>query len=87
MEAGKVLVYAGAFLLLLGLLLLYFPKLFAWFGRLPGDIRIEREGLRVYIPTTLASWAPAKEGNPKTAKPSQRPFFHMSRRSPIAFVG
>lgn len=53
MEAGKVLVYAGAFLLLLGLLL-YFPKLFAWFGHLPGDIRIEREGLRVYIPITSA---------------------------------
>ena len=54
MEAGKVLVYAGAFLLLLGLLLLYFPNLFAWFGHLPGDIRIEREGLRVYIPITSA---------------------------------
>jgi hypothetical protein len=50
MEAGKVLIYAGLFLLLLGLILLYFPKLFAWFGHLPGDIGIEREGLRVYIP-------------------------------------
>jgi hypothetical protein len=50
MEVGKVLIYAGLFLLLLGLILLYFPKLFAWFGHLPGDIRIEREGLRVYIP-------------------------------------
>jgi len=54
MEAGKVLIYAGLFLLLLGLTLLYFPKLFAWFGHLPGDIRIEREGLRVYIPLTSA---------------------------------
>jgi hypothetical protein len=50
MEAGKVLIYAGLFLLVLGLILLYFPKLFAWFGHLPGDIRIQREGLRVYIP-------------------------------------
>ncbi|ALJ92090.1 DUF2905 domain-containing protein [Thermus aquaticus] len=54
MEAGKVLIYAGLFLLLLGLILLYLPKLFAWFGHLPGDIRIEREGLRVYIPLTSA---------------------------------
>ncbi|GAA5335021.1 MULTISPECIES: DUF2905 domain-containing protein [Thermus] len=54
MELGKALVYLGLFLLLLGLLLLYFPKLFAWFGHLPGDIRIEREGLRVYIPITSA---------------------------------
>ncbi len=50
MEAAKVLIYTGLFLLLLGLILLYFPKLFAWFGHLPGDIRVEREGLRVYIP-------------------------------------
>lgn len=44
----------GILLALLGLLFLYFPKLFAWFGHLPGDIRIEREGLRVYIPITSA---------------------------------
>jgi hypothetical protein len=50
MELGKVLVYLGLFLLVLGLVLLYFPRLFAWFGHLPGDIRIEREGVRVYIP-------------------------------------
>jgi hypothetical protein len=22
----------------------------SWFGRLPGDVRIEREGMRVYVP-------------------------------------
>ncbi|WP_117237672.1 DUF2905 family protein [Thermus sediminis] len=54
MELGKVLVYLGLFLLILGLLLLYFPKLFAWFGHLPGDIRLEREGLRLYIPLASA---------------------------------
>ncbi len=52
MEAGKVLLFIGLALALLGLLLLYAPKLFSWFGHLPGDIRIEREGLRVYIPLT-----------------------------------
>ncbi|TBH17537.1 DUF2905 family protein [Thermus thermamylovorans] len=50
MEAGKVLLLLGLGLALLGLLLLYFPKLLSWFGHLPGDIRIEREGLRVYLP-------------------------------------
>ncbi|GGN00949.1 hypothetical protein GCM10007092_13730 [Thermus composti] len=54
MEVGKLLLYLGLFLAVLGLLLLFFPKLFAWFGHLPGDIRIEREGLRVYIPITSA---------------------------------
>ncbi|WP_298630665.1 DUF2905 domain-containing protein [uncultured Thermus sp.] len=52
MEVGKALLLLGLFLVLLGLLLLYAPKLFSWFGHLPGDIRIEREGLRVYIPLT-----------------------------------
>ncbi len=50
MELGKILVFLGVFLLVLGLVLLYFPKLFSWFGHLPGDIRIEREGVRIYIP-------------------------------------
>ncbi|WP_337845292.1 DUF2905 domain-containing protein [Thermus sp.] len=50
MELGKALLALGLFLALLGLILLSFPKLFAWFGHLPGDIRIEREGVRVYIP-------------------------------------
>ncbi|WP_234553605.1 DUF2905 domain-containing protein [Thermus caliditerrae] len=54
MEVGKTLLALGILLALLGLLLLYFPKLFAWFGHLPGDIRIERENLRVYIPITSA---------------------------------
>lgn len=54
MEAGKALLFLGVFLVLLGLVLLYFPKLLSWFGHLPGDIRIERESLRVYIPFTSA---------------------------------
>ncbi|MEN2981277.1 MAG: DUF2905 domain-containing protein, partial [Thermus sp.] len=49
MAAGKVLVLLGLVLVALGLLLLYAPKLFAWFGHLPGDIRIEREGFRLYL--------------------------------------
>ncbi|WP_105317530.1 DUF2905 domain-containing protein [Thermus tenuipuniceus] len=51
---GKVLLFLGVVLVLLGLGLLSFPKLFSWFGHLPGDIRIEREGLRVYVPITSA---------------------------------
>nr|WP_279232261.1 DUF2905 domain-containing protein [Thermus albus] len=44
------MLFLGFLLVLLGLLFLYAPKLFSWFGHLPGDIRIEREGLKVYIP-------------------------------------
>jgi hypothetical protein len=47
-SAGPLLVVAGLVLVLLGLLL--WSGGLGWFGRLPGDIRIERETLRVYIP-------------------------------------
>ncbi|MBU0563318.1 MAG: DUF2905 domain-containing protein, partial [Gammaproteobacteria bacterium] len=39
-------------LLLLGIAWHYFPWLLSWFGRLPGDIRIESERSRVFIPIT-----------------------------------
>jgi hypothetical protein len=45
---GPLLVGLGAMVILIGLLV--WSGALAWFGRLPGDIRIEREGLRVYIP-------------------------------------
>jgi DUF2905 family protein len=45
---GPLLVGLGALVMLLGLLV--WSGALDWFGRLPGDIRIEREGLRVYIP-------------------------------------
>ena len=46
--AGPALVVAGAALVVIGLLV--WSGALAWFGRLPGDIRIERESVRVYVP-------------------------------------
>ncbi len=46
---GKLLVLFGVVLLVLGLLLQLAPSL-PWLGRLPGDIRIERGGFRLYFP-------------------------------------
>ena len=45
---GPLLVGVGAVVIVVGLLV--WSGALAWFGRLPGDIRIERDGLRVYIP-------------------------------------
>jgi hypothetical protein len=42
----------GALLLALGVLVRFAPGMFSWFGNLPGDIRIEGEGSRVFIPIT-----------------------------------
>lgn len=49
---GKVLIALGIALLLIGLVVQYAPGLISWFGRLPGDIRIERDGTRIFIPIT-----------------------------------
>ncbi len=46
--AGPALVLLGLAIAVIGLLVWWGG--FNWFGRLPGDIRIEREAVRVYIP-------------------------------------
>lgn len=50
MDAGKWLVVAGIALVVIGLLVQ--TGALGWFGRLPGDIRIERPGTRFYFPIT-----------------------------------
>ena len=52
MRAGNLLMAAGAALLVVGLLVRFAPGLFSWFGNLPGDVRIETERSRVFIPIT-----------------------------------
>ncbi len=52
MELGRWLIVLGALLILLGVVLYFLPRLFGWFGHLPGDIRIERDGVYVFIPLT-----------------------------------
>jgi uncharacterized membrane protein YidH (DUF202 family) len=47
-ELGPLLIGVGVFLVLLGVLV--WSGALHWFGRLPGDIRIERETVRVYVP-------------------------------------
>ncbi len=48
--AGLALVAVGVVLVLVGLLVS--AGGLSWFGRLPGDIRIERPNSRIYIPIT-----------------------------------
>ena len=49
---ARLFIIAGLSLLLIVLALLYAPGLLNWFGRLPGDIHIERGQTRVFIPIT-----------------------------------
>ena len=43
-----MLVLAGVGLILVGLLV--WSGGFGWFGRLPGDIRVVRDSVRIYVP-------------------------------------
>ncbi len=52
MAVAKALVLLGLLLLAAGLLLWFWPQAFSWFGKLPGDINYERNGVRVFIPIT-----------------------------------
>lgn len=46
---GWFLVIVGALIVLIGILWLIGPSI-PWLGRLPGDIRVERENFRFYFP-------------------------------------
>ncbi len=47
---SKVFIMLGVMFVLVGVALTFFPNLFAWFGRLPGDIRVEGKSGGIYFP-------------------------------------
>jgi len=48
---GKILMILGSIIFFTGLILSLSGNLFSWFGRLPGDIRIEKENFRSLLCT------------------------------------
>lgn len=52
MAIGKLLTVVGVIFVLIGLAVSYAPWLINWFGKLPGDIRIEDEQRFVFVPIT-----------------------------------
>ena len=49
---GKLIIGAGIALVLIGLAIYFLGDKFHWFGKLPGDIRVEKENFRFYFPVT-----------------------------------
>jgi len=49
---GQIVIKIGLAVVLLGLLISYAPWLISWFGKLPGDVRIEDKNGIVFIPIT-----------------------------------
>ncbi|HUQ96713.1 MAG TPA: DUF2905 domain-containing protein [Chitinophagaceae bacterium] len=49
-NTGKYILIAGGIIMLVGLVVYFFGDKLHWIGRLPGDIRVERENVRFYFP-------------------------------------
>jgi len=51
-DTGKYIIVTGAMIVFLGLIIYFFHDKLNWIGRLPGDIRIEKENFKFYFPVT-----------------------------------
>jgi hypothetical protein len=47
-QYGRLIVLVGLIIVMVGLLV--WSGALGWFGRLPGDVRVERPGFRLYLP-------------------------------------
>jgi hypothetical protein len=51
-QTGKYIIVFGGLIVLIGVVVYLFGNKLHWIGRLPGDIRIEKENVRFYFPLT-----------------------------------
>jgi hypothetical protein len=49
---GKYIILLGGLIVVIGVIVYFFGDKLHWVGRLPGDIRVERENFRFYFPIT-----------------------------------
>lgn len=49
-QTGKFIILTGVVIVVVGVLVYFFHNRLNWFGRLPGDIRIEKENFKFYFP-------------------------------------
>jgi len=51
-DIGKLIIIIGFMVVIGGVAIYFFHDKLSWIGRLPGDIRIEKENSRFYFPIT-----------------------------------
>ncbi len=51
-QTGKYIMIAGAVVLIAGIVIFFWGDKLQFLGRLPGDIRIERENFKFFFPIT-----------------------------------
>ncbi len=49
---GKYIITIGAVIIIVGIIIYFFNDKLNWIGKLPGDIRIEKEHFKLYFPLT-----------------------------------
>jgi hypothetical protein len=49
-QTGKYILFAGLIIVVAGIIIYFFHDYFKWIGKLPGDIRIEKENFQFYFP-------------------------------------
>jgi hypothetical protein len=49
---AKYIIVAGLIIVIIGVIIYFFGDKISWIGRLPGDIRIERDNLKIFFPIT-----------------------------------
>ncbi len=51
-NTGKYIIVFGLIVVMAGIIIYFFHDKLHWIGRLPGDIRVEKENSRFYFPIT-----------------------------------
>ncbi len=51
-QTGKWIIVAGILIVVIGIIIYFFHNKLNWLGKLPGDIRVEKENFRFYFPIT-----------------------------------
>jgi uncharacterized membrane protein len=51
-QVGKTLIIIGIILVIAGLIIYFAGNKLSWLGHLPGDIKIVKENVRIFIPVT-----------------------------------
>jgi H+/Cl- antiporter ClcA len=49
-QTAKYIIASGIFIVIAGIFIYFFHDHFKWFGKLPGDIRVEKESYSFYFP-------------------------------------
>jgi len=51
-NTGKYIIVFGLIVVMAGIIIYFFHDKLHWIGRLPGDVRVEKENSRFYFPIT-----------------------------------